>query len=552
MPRHEQDEAVASALLAAALDFAAAGMPVLPLAGKVPRNRGGLTSASDDVLVVAEWWRRWPDANVGVVTGTRSGYVVLDVDGAAGLRSLAELERRHGKIETAQVLTGSGGRHYWFRAPAGELRNSAGALGEGLDVRGEGGYVVAPPSVHESGNVYRWTRELEHAVAWPEWLIADANERRNGKAAVGEIVEGTRDATLTSFAGSMRRRGMTEPAILAALRVENERCRPPLSERDLERIARSVAGYAPEKVPKDEHLEPFALEVLTARAVCELPPLAAADQLLGPVVVRRQRVTLGAHTGEGKTTLALCIVRAVVSEGEFLDWHGGGGRALVLDAEQGLRTIQRRLHETGLAESELVDYVRVPDGLSLDSDPRHVAEVERVLREGGYALVVIDPLYKLHTGDSNAEREAVDLMRRLDGWREELGFALLLPVHCRKPLPGTKFSIHDLFGSSAYVRGAEVVLGLQRVSDGYARLHFLKDRDGDLPIHTAWGLLFDRENGFRRDPNEGRKPTALDQVRELLADDPELSTAQLVEITGYAERTIRKAARELAEEVPEE
>lgn len=60
----------------------------------------------------------------------------------------------------------------------------------------------------------------------------------------------------------------------------------------------------------------------------------------------------------------------------------------------------------------------------------------------------------------------------------------MLPVHCRKPVPGMKFSIHDLFGSSAYVRGAEVVLGLRRVSDGYAKLHFLKDRDGDLPIAT--------------------------------------------------------------------
>jgi hypothetical protein len=72
----------------------------------------------------------------------------------------------------------------------------------------------------------------------------------------------------------------------------------------------------------------------------------------------------------------------------------------------------------------------------------------------------------------------------------------LLPVHCRKPVPGMKFSVHDLFGSSAYVRGAEVVLGLRRVSDGYAKLHFLKDRDGDLPISTAWGLLFDQEEGF--------------------------------------------------------
>lgn len=98
-------------------------------------------------------------------------------------------------------------------------------------------------------------------------------------------------------------------------------------------------------------------------------------------------------------------------------------------------------------------------------------------------------------------------MKRFDGWRERFRFALVLPVHCRKPLPGTKFSIHDLFGSSAYVRGAEVVLGLQRVSDGYAKLHFLKDRDGDLPIGARWGLLFDRQEGLRRDPTRRREAT---------------------------------------------
>lgn len=164
-------------------------------------------------------------------------------------------------------------------------------------------------------------------------------------------------------------------------------------------------------------------------------------------------------------------------------------------------------------------------------------------------MVVADPLYKLHQGDSNDEREAVDLMRRFDGWRERFRFALVLPVHCRKPVPGTKFSIHDLFGSSAYVRGAEVVLGLQRVSDGYAKLHFLKDRDGDLPIGVAWGLLFDREEGFRRDPKDGEpRETALDKVRELLTVDPTLTPKQLEQASGYKERTIRDALRKLRDE----
>src|SRR5215208_2454778 len=109
-------------------------------------------------------------------------------------------------------------------------------------------------------------------------------------------------------------------------------------------------------------------------------------------------------------------------------------------------------------------------------------------------------------------------MKRFDRWREAFRFALVLPVHCRKPVPGMKFSIHDLFGSSAYVRGAEVVLGLRRASDGYAKLHFLKDRDGDLAIGATWGLLFEQDGGFRRDPNDGVVRDLRAELLEVLAD----------------------------------
>jgi hypothetical protein len=292
------------------------------------------------------------------------------------------------------------------------------------------------------------------------------------------------------------------------------------------------------------------LEVLTACELCQLPDPPESDMLLGPIVVRAQRLVLGAHTGEGKTTMALAMVRAVVEGGEFLEWTGaGGGRALVIDAEQGLRTIKRRLREAGLENCELVDYVRVPDGLSLDSDFQHIAEVERLFEEGGYSLVVADPLYKLHAGDSNAEREAVDLMRRFDGWREQFGFALSLPVHCRKPVPGMRFTIHDVFGSSAYVRGAEVVLGLQRMRDGYSRLYFLKDRDGDLPIGEKWGLLFSREHGFRRDPTDGQ-PSTAERLAELRALDPGITQVQAAQALGVTDRTVRKYWSEAPEEAP--
>jgi putative DNA primase/helicase len=109
--------------------------------------------------VIGQWWSRWPDANVGVATGSRSNIVVLDVDPrSGGLEALEDLKTRIGDLPaTLSVRTGSGGSHFYFRPRDGEvLSNSASKLGPGLDFKAENGFVVAPPSLHVSGNRYSW------------------------------------------------------------------------------------------------------------------------------------------------------------------------------------------------------------------------------------------------------------------------------------------------------------------------------------------------------------------------------------------------------------
>ena len=284
-----------------------------------------------------------------------------------------------------------------------------------------------------------------------------------------------------------------------------------------------------------------AIRVVSARDICLLPDPPETDELLGPLCRRGQRLLIGADTGHGKTTAMCQAIKAVLYGETFLDWTGvgGDGKALVIDAEQGIRTIKKRLRETGLDASERVDYIRVPDGLALDSDEQEIAEIEAVIAAGGYSFVGADPLYKLHRGESNDERPMVDLMRRFDRWRERYEFHLWIGTHVRKPI-GAKFSIHDIFGSSAVVRGAKVVLGLQRLSNGYAKLHFFKDRDGDLPpAFTKWALTFDREHLFRRDPKD-EKPSTKEQVAALRVADPEMTQAKAADLIGVSTRTVRK------------
>ena len=135
-------------LLRAALTYARRGIPVFPCTpgGKEPLTKNGFKDASTHEHKVHSWWTRWPHANIAVPTGKASGILVLDEDGETGAESLSELEEKHAPLPvTAATRTGRGGKHRLFRYPAGEtIRNSAGKLGPGLDVRAEGGYFEHP------------------------------------------------------------------------------------------------------------------------------------------------------------------------------------------------------------------------------------------------------------------------------------------------------------------------------------------------------------------------------------------------------------------------
>jgi hypothetical protein len=169
----------------AALGYAVLDWPVLPLhtpdatgacscgrvdcsnPGKHPRTGHGVRDATTRVTTVRGWWSTWPDANVGLATGA---LLVLDVDGPLGEQSLQRLERRHRPLPATLEATSGRGRHLYFTERARPLGNSIGRLGPGLDVRGHGGYVVAPPSLHADGLRYRW-RTCGRPATLPAWVL---------------------------------------------------------------------------------------------------------------------------------------------------------------------------------------------------------------------------------------------------------------------------------------------------------------------------------------------------------------------------------------------
>jgi hypothetical protein len=256
-----------------ALAYAARGFKVFPLhtpnaegrcschkdcgnVGKHPRTMNGLNDATSDAAKITDWFTTWKDANIGIATGEASGFIVLDVDPRHGGReSLKALLDRHGELaEKVYASTGGGGWHLLFRHPGFRVRNvqnRADKLGAGVDVRGDGGYIVAPPSLHASGKRYEWGGEFEALPEMPEWLKSILSEPVSSPQVftdeAGQVTEGGRNNALTSLAGTMRRRGTSEEAIYAALTVENEkRCAPPLPDADVRKIAHSVSRYQPE------------------------------------------------------------------------------------------------------------------------------------------------------------------------------------------------------------------------------------------------------------------------------------------------------------------
>lgn len=246
--------------LDAAPDYIALGWPVLPCqpGTKRPLTAHGWHDATTAREAVADWRRRFPDANIAIATGP-AGLVVIDLDPRhGGFATWGRLDVEHGPIstDTLTVHTPSGGVHRYYRAPAGVIvPSSVGRLGLGVDVRAAGGYVVAPPSRLPSGS-YRWDAALwfdgEPAPLPPALLalIGQATTRTPGAphARIPAVIhEGAgRNMWMARMAGSLRRWGLSGTTIHAALEPVNEaHCRPPLAANELRRIALGMERYAP-------------------------------------------------------------------------------------------------------------------------------------------------------------------------------------------------------------------------------------------------------------------------------------------------------------------
>lgn len=255
----EEDEQEApQTLKAAALNYVAEGAKVLTLVpgDKTPLTPHGVKDATDDPDKVDRWWQQTPKANIGICTGAASGVIVIDVDvknDAQGKASLAQLEQEHGPLETLRANTPSGGEHLYFLAPGCRVPNRVGLL-PGIDVRGDAGYIVAPPSV-VGGKRYGWQDETIEIAEIPETLLTVLTAPRKSRpgastetattyaTSLAGTGQGGRNDLVFRLACRLRQDGLSYEDAEVLVRQAAGNCTPPLPAEEAERCLDNAWGY---------------------------------------------------------------------------------------------------------------------------------------------------------------------------------------------------------------------------------------------------------------------------------------------------------------------
>lgn len=246
--------------------------------GKHPSGKyasKGHKSATKKLPLINQWRNLKLQYNIGIATGDASRIIVVDIDKKnGGLETLAKLEAKHGKLPaTATVITGGGGKHFYFAMPEDvDIRSGTNVLGAGIDIRANGGCIIAPPSRHKSNKLYRW---VKGRTPWqtppapiPDWILKRLTKKKKPKTMNttgdnGWFTEGQRNDTLTRIAGSIRQYGVDTTTLLESLKLINQKkCKPPLPIVEVSSIANSVGRYPTSNQDLALPWEPFPVNVL--------------------------------------------------------------------------------------------------------------------------------------------------------------------------------------------------------------------------------------------------------------------------------------------------
>lgn len=498
-------------LLSHALTLAEQGFYVFPVgADKKPlAGSHGWQDGTTDASKIEGM--SWPlAAGVAIATGP-SGLLVLDED-PGGEKELARLEQEHGPLPPTRTVKTPRGRHGYYRVSS-LVPSSASKVAPGLDIRAQGGYVVADGSRNAEGVEYRLVVD-EPIAPCPGWLVALAlngsgkkSTPSNGSAPDGEIPLGQLHSLFLSHAGAMRRRGMSAEAIEAALLAENRaRCSQPEDEAEIRKLARDVAmRYAPATSggaspaspadvltdpsnPKHQyqpisHVKELAAEIAKQKRISLGIP--ALDKLLNGGALPRQCVVVGAFTTNGKSTFAINQTNS----------HAKAGRpVLLVNAEVANGEAYRKL------EANDPECHKLP--ISMYDESREIAVVVAVI--GRFLddhdsteetpVVIVDFLQNLRAPTQHSrEREVATCVEMLQELARKRGFLLILAAQLnRESTKDERPSLRHFRESGTIEQAADIALLLQKIDETQLWIQVAKQRWGRAPEEVTLWCDFER------------------------------------------------------------
>lgn len=578
--------------LAAALEYLERGWSVIPIR---PRDKRPLVKwaefqrrrASD--LEVRSWWERWPEANVGIVTGSISKIVVVDVDPRKGGRAAPIFKQ----FPTGLVArTGSGGVHLFYALPNGRRVQNA-ASESGVDWRGEGGYVVAPPSSHPSGGEYRWLRDREPGPP-PEFVFQPAKpadssrEKEEGWLArvMHGVERGERNDACARLAGYWLSKRVPPEVILEQLMDWNKKNTPPMSAYEVERTLESVRGTH-ERRPR---VQPEDVTLVDTKPAKPVSKEEQADEPFGVVGLGEYMRRFGnesvtwtienwlpdktvamvvAPPGSYKTWLLLDLAVSIASGRPFLGEFAVNrqGPVLVIQQEDYHGQVAERLGVITQSRFDLEIPKLLQDGtLVVEPPPRlpvnfHIdrkfrfrdnAVLEGLIEKVAAirpALVILDPLYSAGAVDDFMAGTATDMFL-FKTLRDKFDTSFLIAHHTKKRADKAKMTTdrEDLWGSqflNAFIESGWQVRRRDEPNSVLIRRHF-KVR-ADLPEGV---LAFDirTEAPFRYRPMF--RVASADEAKgadivAIVDERAPIGAADIAKLTGLDRSTVTRRLRKL-------
>ncbi len=483
-----------------ALNYLKHGFSVIPLRprGKeplIPWTEFQKRRASE--AEVKSWFVRWPEANIGIVSGKISGIAVIDLDGTEGFNSCSAL----GLVSTCISITGRG-KHLWYKLPSvQDIVTNAVRIKPGIDIRGEGGFVVAPPSIHESGRRYRWLRNFPATIVdlpnfplkidgtnAPSATVPIQHSKEDWiSKALKEMKNGNIDDTLFTICSRLRADGYGAGDALVLLKPHADRAgaTPGHLEDKIENVwaryepneKRSVGSLPlsnddPATAPS-ETIEDFMSE---EEPISWLVPGLIAEKSLGFVVGLPET---------NKTWMLLDLAIEASVGGKWLGiFPVKLSRVWVVDQERFRGETKRRfkalLAGRGTSAKSL-ENLRVNSGnttFKLDLDHSFAAFRKR-LEEFKPDLVIIDSLATFHTKEENNRMEIQKVLERIKSLRNEFGCTFLFIHHENKMSfqskeEGKEPSLAEMAGNIALPAAAETVLTVRKRIDGSSLVYHVK------------------------------------------------------------------------------